>query len=122
MISFFGAGDSATGSWTRRTQYHHQVLLSLSGSIRHCALMILLAVSPGRVPSESAIMIELDTIISLKKPLILEIFVHTPQAGCIHNLAFLVVCAHTQLIRPLHPAREWLFAELSQSEILSLTS
>ena len=42
---------------------------------------------------------------------------HAPQAGCLQNLAFLVVCADTQWIRPLHPAREWLFAELSQSEI-----
>ena len=55
MIAFFGAESSATGSRTRRTQYHYQVLLSPSGCIRHCALMILLAGSPGRAPSESPV-------------------------------------------------------------------
>ena len=48
MIAFFGAEDYATVSRTRRTQYHYQVLLSPSGC-------------------NQAIMVELDTFISLGK-------------------------------------------------------
>ena len=68
--------------------------------------MILLAGSPGRVPSESP---EGDYDRTRHdhftgEPSILEIS-YILRRRCVHNLAFLVVCAHTQWIRPLHPAR-----------------
>ena len=47
------AEDSATGSRLGARSIHYQLLLSPSACIRHCALMILLAGSPARAPSES---------------------------------------------------------------------
>ena len=55
MIAFFGGQPKTLrqvpGLGAR--SIHYQVLLSPSGCIRHCALMILLAGSPARAPSES---------------------------------------------------------------------
>ena len=83
MIAFFG-GQPRTlrqvlGLGARST--HYQVLLSPSGCIRHRAIMILLAGSPVRAPSESP---EGDY----------DRAIHTAQAGICKTLQFLL-CVRT---------------------------